>query len=91
MLTLQDCIAFSGLTPEQLEAVADYKHLPDVVAAEWAEGALETPRGCKEVEAMLLLEIEAACAHGDQVCAARYRHGLEEFLKAHSRNVQNVH
>jgi len=82
MLSLIDCIGFSGLTQDQLCAVATYKHLPPIVAAEWAETALETPYGCVEVEHML--EEEASLAsrrHRD--CARAWNAALEEFRRDH--------
>lgn len=83
MLTLQDCIAFSGLTPDQLEAVACHQHLPMIVAAEWAESVLETEEGVRLIEAVLCEEEHIARIHGDRACAARYRRGLESFRRDH--------
>jgi hypothetical protein len=34
MLTIQDCIALSELTPEEIAAIAEDAHLPDIIAAE---------------------------------------------------------
>lgn len=83
MLSLEDCIAFSGLTAEQLDAVACHEHLPLIVVAEWAETVLAAEDGCAKVAAILAEEVEAAVIHhkdrlGDWV------HGLEEFLREHA-------
>lgn len=83
MLTLQDCIAFSGLTSDQLDAIAHHKHLPQVIAAEWAETVLDRSDGAQIVEAALVEEVDFACAHGDARCAERYRRGLEDFRRQH--------
>lgn len=83
MLTLADCIAFSGLTPDQLDAVADHQHLPAVLAAEWAETMLDRSEGWRLVEAMLLEEAALAGCRGDAACAERYRLGLEDFRRMH--------
>lgn len=83
MLSLVDCIAFSGLTPEQLDAVACYKHVPTIVAAEWAETTLDSPKGCAEVEAMLAAEAKLAHAH-HLACAEAWDRGLEEFRREHT-------
>lgn len=82
MLSLIDCIAFSGLTSEQLDAVACFKHVPVIVAAEWAEMVLDDPCGCAEIEAVLA--IEARVAHDHHLCCAEsWDHGLAEFRHAH--------
>lgn len=83
MLSLIDCIAFSGLTPDQLDAVACYKHVPTIVAAEWAETALDDPSGCAEVEAMLAAEAHLAHAH-HRACAECWDRGLVEFRRTHA-------
>ncbi len=82
MLSLVDCIAFSGLTPEQVDAVACFKHVPPIIAAEWAEGVLETETGCAEVEA--ILEAEVAVAHDHHLtCEKAWADGLSRFRAEH--------
>ena len=34
VLTLQDCIALSDLTEEEILAIAEHEHIPEIVAAE---------------------------------------------------------
>lgn len=82
MLSLVDCIAFSGLTPDQLEAVACYKHVPVIVAAEWAETALDKPNGAEEVEDVLASEVMVATAH-HLACAECWTKALSEFHTSH--------
>lgn len=82
MLSLVDCIAFSGLTPDQLEAVACHKHVPVIVAAEWAETALDSADGTHEVEVALAEEARLATAH-HLSCAACWNNALGEFRRQH--------
>lgn len=81
MLSLTDCVAFSGLTADQLDAIADHQHLPAVLAAEWAETILDRMEGWRLVEAMLTEEAAIAGCRGNRDCAERYRLGLEEFRR----------
>lgn len=83
MLSLVDCIAFSGLTPDQVDAVACFKHVPPIIAAEWAEGVLETEAGRAEVEAILAAEV--ALAHDHHLPRERaWADGLCQFRAEHS-------
>lgn len=82
MLSLVDCIAFSGLTPSQLEAVACFKHVPVIVAAEWAETALDSEDGTHEVETALAEEARLASAH-HLACAEDWDKALDEFRHQH--------
>lgn len=80
MLSLVDCIAFSGLTPDQLDAVACFKHLPPIVAAEWGELALETKQGRDEVESILRDECRFARQH-HLACAKAWSRALSDFRR----------
>lgn len=82
MLSLVDCIAFSGLTPDQLEAVACHKHVPVIVAAEWAETALDSLEGTHAVESALADEAKLAAAH-HLACADNWDKALDEFRRQH--------
>jgi hypothetical protein len=83
MLTLNDCIGFSGLTEEQLEAVAKHEHLPMILAAELVEDEVDTPEGCLHIESMITDEVVFEVKHGHPESAERYRHGLAEFINTH--------
>jgi hypothetical protein len=83
MLTLNDCIGFSGLTEEQLEAVAKHEHLPMVLAAELVEDEVDSPEGCLHIESMIADEVVFEIEHGHPEQAERYRHGLAEFINTH--------
>lgn len=63
MLSLIDCIAFSGLTRDQLDALACHEHLPLIVVAEWAETTLESEGGRAVVESILAEEVRFAAIH----------------------------
>jgi hypothetical protein len=82
MLSLVDCIAFSGLTPEQLEVVAHFKRIPTVVAAEWAESVLDCDGGCAEIEQALEEEI-ALARRNHRTCAETWRIALAQFRTTH--------
>jgi hypothetical protein len=63
-------------------AVAAFKHLPPIVAAEWAENALETEFGSIEIERMLEEEATLATRH-HRGCADAWRTALDEFRRDH--------
>ncbi|MBF0371829.1 MAG: hypothetical protein HQL39_00240 [Alphaproteobacteria bacterium] len=83
MLSLEDCIGFSGLTPDQLDAVAHRRHMPAVIAAEWAEMVLEGPDGVHTIEAVLVEELGFARRHHDGRDARRCQKALAEFRRRH--------
>jgi hypothetical protein len=49
MITLEDCIAFCGLTEEEVLAIAEHEHLPEIVATALAEYLLSQDHGSEKV------------------------------------------
>jgi hypothetical protein len=83
MLTLQDCIALSDLTPEEIEAIAEDKHLPTIIAAELGGYLIHTRSGAKQIKAIIRDDIAQAHAAGDLVRTARLKMVLRHFIEAH--------
>jgi hypothetical protein len=83
MLTYNDCLALSGLSQEEVSALARIKHLPEVVALEMGWSLCRTPQGKQVIRQMILDDIEAACRRGDAAGAAKLGLVLHHFLEAH--------
>lgn len=71
MLTFNDCVSFSELTPEEIEAISEHEHVPEIVAAELAQTLLNSPRGIARIKRFILEDIQHAQACGDAAKAAR--------------------
>jgi hypothetical protein len=84
MLTIEDCIALSELTPEEIAAIAEEEHLPQIVAAELGCYLVHTAEGRKRIKAMIRDDIETAHAHGDFRHAAKLKLVLKHFIAEHA-------
>ena len=83
MLTLEDCLAFCGLTEDEVNAIAEHEHVPEMAAVGLAQYLSESPGGCERIRAMIL----------DDIAEARRRHRrdhaheligvLRHFLETH--------
>ena len=62
MLTLQDCIALSELTDEEIDAIAEDKHLPTIIAAELGSYLIHTASGERRIKAIIRDDIAHAQA-----------------------------
>ena len=71
MLTLQDCVALSELTPEELMIIAHHEHLPDIVAVEKGYAILQKEWGNPALRQMVMDELTAAMQHGERAAAPR--------------------
>ena len=65
MITLEDCIAFCGLTEQEVLAIAEHEHIPEVAAAALAEYLLNRPKGAGQIRDMICDDIRAALDRGD--------------------------
>ncbi|HVJ41398.1 MAG TPA: hypothetical protein VM639_07870 [Dongiaceae bacterium] len=81
MLTLEDCIAFSELMPEEIEAIAEHEHIPAIIATELGNYLLRLPNGPETICAMMRDDITAAVAHKDFRHSARLKLVLRHFIE----------
>ena len=80
MITFEDCAAFCGLTCEEIAAVAEHEHIPEVSAAALAQYMLDQPHGSERLRDMIIDDISRA--HSRMLL-----HVLHHFLKAHPEAV----
>ncbi len=83
MLSLQDCIALSDLTEDEVGAIAEHEHIPDIVAAELGHYLIESGDGVPMLKSMIVEDIEAARRRGDQARSLKLRLVLHHFIKTH--------
>lgn len=83
MLTIQDCLELCGLTEDEIEAISEHEHIPDICALELGEAMLKSERGVAEIKRFILEEITLAQAHGRPEKAARFEAAYRHFESAH--------
>ena len=85
MLTYEDCIALSGLTRREIEALAEHEHIPSMIAAELASYLCSNAAGERCIRRFILDDIAAAEARGDQRHAMVLKAVLRHFVETHPR------
>jgi hypothetical protein len=83
MLTLTDCIEYLGLSKEEIDAIAEHEHCPPIIAAEHASYLIEDHKGERKIRRMIIDDIEAAQARGDQGHADELVMVLKHFVATH--------
>jgi hypothetical protein len=86
MLTLDDCIALSDLTLEEIDAIAEHEHLPGMIAVELGCYLVHFPNGRQAIRSMIRDDIEAARARGDLRHSAELKVVLQDFVEHCRRN-----
>ena len=76
MITLEDCIGMCGLTEEEILAIAEHEHLPEVAATALAQYLLSREHGSEKVRDMIVDDIREAHV-------TTLLHVLHHFLLTH--------
>jgi hypothetical protein len=83
MLSYEDCVGLSELTAEEIAAIAQHEHLPEIVALEMGACLCGTPEGRQRIRRMIIEDSEEACRRGETRTAARLGLVLHHFIETH--------
>jgi hypothetical protein len=84
MITLQDCIGLCGLTEEEVLAVAEHEHLPEIAATALAQYLLSQEHGPEKIRDMIVDDVRQAQRSGDKKHVLTLLHVLHHFLNTHA-------
>jgi hypothetical protein len=83
VLTFEDCLGLCELTEEEIRAIAEHEHLPEIVALELGSYLMRGPDGELLVSHMFIDDIRAAERRGDLAHAAQLKKALRHFIEGH--------
>jgi hypothetical protein len=83
MICLEDCIALCDLSEEEILAVAEHEHIPEIAAVALADYLLHQEHGAEKIRDMLRDDIRAALARHDRDHARKLFMALRHFLSSH--------
>jgi len=83
MISLEDCIAFSGLDENEVAAIGEHEHILDIAATVLANYLLKQPHGGETIRKMIVDDIHPALDAGRVRHAAELFMALRHFLDQH--------
>ena len=83
MISLEDCIAMCGLSHEEVLAIAEHEHIPEVAASALARYLLEQPHGPERIRDIIVDDVRDAQKRGDVQHTQTLLHVLHHFLTCH--------
>ncbi len=83
MLSLEDCIAMCGLEEQEIRAIAEHEHMPEIAAAALAGYFLRQPKGETEIRKMIVEDLQAALKDKQLYHATELLMTLRHFLTEH--------
>jgi hypothetical protein len=91
MISLEDCIAFCGLTEQEVLAIAEHEHIPEIAATALAEYLMHEQHGAERVRDMIADDIREAQRRGDKAHVLSLLHVLHHFLRSHPEACPSRH
>ena len=83
MLSLEDCIGMCGLTAEEVRALAQHEHIPEIAAAELGSYLVSSPDGELCLKTIIRDDIERSVASGDRERELTLKLVLRNFVLQH--------
>jgi hypothetical protein len=83
MISLEDCLALCGLTVDEVLALAEHEHIPEMAAAALGQYLLNQPTGCSTIREMIAEDIRWARQHGEARHAEELARTLQNFVGSH--------
>ena len=83
MITLEDCIGLCGLSEDEVLAIAEHEHLPEIAATALAQYLMNQAHGTEKIRDMIVDDIHAAQRRGDRPHILTLLHVLHHFLKTY--------
>jgi hypothetical protein len=83
MITLSDCLAMSDLTEEEVDAIAEHEHLPEILAAQLGNYLAHLPGGTHLIRRMIVDDMLDAQRRGDRRHERQLRLALRRFCQTH--------
>jgi hypothetical protein len=81
MISIEDCIALTGLTREEVDAIAEHERLPESAATALASYLMHKDKvGVGAIRDMMRDDIRAAIRNGNHAHAADLLAALRHFL-----------
>ncbi|MBZ4194472.1 MAG: hypothetical protein LAE24_09240 [Candidatus Contendobacter sp.] len=80
MLRYQDCVALSDLTEEEIEAIAQHEHMPEMAALELGSYLVHTEEGIPMIKRIILDDIEEARRRGHDQKVLQLKLVLKHFV-----------
>jgi hypothetical protein len=88
-ISLEDCIAFCGLDKDEVSAISEHEHIPEIAATALADYLLDQPHGVETIRTMIIDDIHKALGAGRvrhaQELFMALRHFLDQHLEARAR------
>lgn len=83
MLTFEDCVGLCDLDEDEIKAIAEHEHVPEIVALELAQYLIHLPDGTVTIKRMIVEDIQHARECNNLAHAELLETALKHFIATH--------
>ena len=83
MIALEDCLGLCDLSPDEVRAISEHEHVPEILAAALGTSLLQSEAGPKKIRDMFMDDIRTAIRRRDVAGARNLVGTLRHFLHDH--------
>ena len=91
MITMEDCIEFCGLTEQEVLAIVEHEHIPEIAASALASDLLSQEDGAEKIRDIIVDNIREAQFRGDRKHILTLLRVLRHFLRKHPEATPSHH
>ena len=85
MLSLEDCLAMCDLSEEEVLAIAEHEHIPEMAAVQLGNYLVHAPDGEVRIKAIIRDDIAESRRRGDRAHELALKLVLRNFVLQHPR------
>ena len=82
-MTYDDCVGLGHFTEEEIQAIAEHEHVPEIVALQIGEYVIQGDDGVRRIRRIIVDDIEHAEQRGDTERHVALRAVLAHFIATH--------
>jgi len=91
MITMEDCLGFCDLTEEEILAIAEHEHMPEMAAIAYGQYLANKASGSTEICRLIVEDIRTAQRREDRDHVRTLLHVLHHFLRNHPEAAPQQH
>jgi len=91
MLTYEDCVSLCDLDPEEIDAIAEHEHIPEIVAAAMGNYLVHSDDGEPCIRSLILDDMARYRETGDKEREEQLLLVLKHFIATHPRAEMRRH
>ena len=86
MLTYEDCLGLCELTEDEIDAIAEHEHLPQMAALELGNYLIHSADGVPHIKRIIVDDINYAEQSGNRQHVLHLKLVLKHFIDTHPKN-----